>query len=109
MSITPESLEALKALCLGFALSGLLASGYEAMTCRPISFRLLQRGRLEALASLPIILFSAPLIILRNTIRGRRIERRPVSAVVAATVVAGFWSLLCGRLILDAVTMLGGA
>jgi len=38
---------------------------------------------------------------LRNTVRGRRYERRQVGAVMAATVIACFWSLMSGRLVLD--------
>lgn len=106
MHVDPASLELLKALCLGFAFSGLLASAYELVARRPMSFRLLETGGVRALASIPILLFSAPAIIVRNTIRGRRIDRRPVAAVVLATVIAGFWSILCGRLVLDAALVL---
>ncbi|WP_375459748.1 DUF6949 family protein [uncultured Enterovirga sp.] len=106
MSISPASIELLKALCLGFAFAGLLASAYELLAERPISFGLLQSGDARALASIPILVFSAPAIIIRNTIRGRRIDRRPVAGVVLATVIAGFWSLLCGRLVLDAALLL---
>ena len=42
--MTPEQIEAFYALALGFALAGVLATGYQAMTKRPASFRLLQRG-----------------------------------------------------------------
>ena len=106
MPIDPASLELLKSLCLGFAFSGLLASGYEVAAKRPVSFTLLERGGLQALLGIPILIFSAPAIILRNTIRRRRIDRRPVAAVVLATVIAGFWSILCGRLVLDAAMLL---
>lgn len=109
MSIEPASLDALKALCLGFAFAGLLANGFEALAGRPASFRLLQTGGMGALASVPVLVFCAPFLIVRNTVRGRRIERRPVIAVVAATAIAGFWSLLSGRLVLDAALFVTGA
>jgi hypothetical protein len=52
--------------------------------------------------------FSAPFIILRNTIRGRRSEQRPMTFVMLATLVACFWSLMSGRLVLDlAIGMVG--
>ena len=109
MTIEPATLEALRALALGFALSGLLASGYEALMRRPLGFGLLNRGGVEALAGVPLLIFSAPLVIVRAVIRGRREARRPVVAVVVATVIAGFWSILCGRLVLDAAHLFGAA
>lgn len=76
MQLDPARLELLEALCLGFAVSGLLASAYELVALRPVSFRLLESGGLRALASIPVLIFSAPAIIIRNTIRGRRHRSR---------------------------------
>jgi hypothetical protein len=42
-----------------------------------------------ALASLPLIAFGAPFIILRNTVRGRRIEGRPIGIVRIPDEVCG--------------------
>ena len=109
MTIAPESLEALRALCIGFAFSGLLGSGYQLLAGRPVSFRLLQGGGLLALASIPVIVFSAPFIIIRNTVRGHRVQRRPFPAVVLAGAIAATWSLLCGRVVLDAAWLFVGA
>jgi hypothetical protein len=47
----------------------------------------------------PLLIFAAPFLIIRNTIRGRRIEGRPVAFVALATVIAGFWSLMSGTLV----------
>jgi len=33
---------------------------------------------------------------MRNTVRGRRIERRRFEFVMLATVLAGFWSMMSG-------------
>ncbi len=109
MRIDPTALEALQALCLGFAFAGLLASTFELFTEQRASFHLLQAGGLLALASVPVIVFSAPFIILRNTLRGRRFERRPFGFVMAATMIACGWSLLSGRLVLDLAHRLSGA
>jgi hypothetical protein len=109
MSIDPSAIEALQALGLGFAFAGLLASGFELLTERKASFRLLQGGGLGALASIPVVVFSAPFIIVRNTVRGRQIEGRPFHFVMLATMIAGFWSLISGRLVLDVAQMLAGA
>ena len=50
---------------------------------------------------MPLIVFTAPFIILRNTLRGRRFERRPIVFVALATVIACLWGLACGRVLLD--------
>jgi len=109
MPIDPSSLEAIQALGLGFALAGMLASAFELFTEQKASFHLLQAGGVVALASVPVVVFSAPFIILRNTVRGRRFERRPFGFVMLATIIACFWSLMSGRLVLDLAHMLAGA
>lgn len=109
MQIDPTAVEAIQALGLGFAFSGLLASAFELVTDERASFSLLQAGGLVALASVPVVAFSAPFIIVRNTIRGRRFERRPFGFVMIATVIAGVWSLMAGRLVLDVAQFFVGA
>lgn len=109
MTIEPGTLEAFEALVLGFAFSGLLASGYEAVTRRSLGFGLLRRGGFEAMAGVPLLVFSAPLVIIRAVVRGRGPARQPFAAVVVATVIAGGWSILCGRLVLDAAHLFGAA
>jgi hypothetical protein len=108
MQVDPSAFEALEALALGFAFAGLLASAFELMTEQRASFHLLQAGGVVALASLPVVVFSAPVIILRNTVRGRRFERRPFHFVMIATMIACFWSLMSGRLVLDVAQLLAG-
>ena len=109
MQISPSSLESLAALALGFAFAGLLVSAFELLTRHRASFSLLHSGGALALACVPILVFSAPFIILRNTVRGRRLERRPISFVFAATVIACLWSLMSGRLVLDFAQLIAGA
>ena len=70
--MSPDAIESFFALAVGFALAGLLATGYQLATYRPASFRLLQSGpRPSAFAAVPFLAFAAPYIIVRNTIRGR--------------------------------------
>ncbi len=108
MTLTPDAVDSLRTLCIGLALSGLLASAFELFAARRASFTLLERGGLQAVAALPLLAFSAPFIILRNTIRGRRIEGRPVPFVMLATMIACGWSLVSGRVALDLAAMLVG-
>jgi hypothetical protein len=101
MSISPASMEALQSLFLGFALAGLFSSAFEYFTQNRASFKLLQLGGVRALICVPFIVFSAPFIIMRNTIRGRRIEGRKFAFAFTATVIAGFWAIASGRIALD--------
>ncbi len=95
--MTAETLRSLFALAFGLGLAGLVASAYQLATTRPLSFRLLNAGpSATALAAVPLLVFGAPFIILRNTIRGRRIEGRQFQFTMAATILAGIWSLMSG-------------
>jgi hypothetical protein len=105
--MAPGSQEALLSLAFGFACAGLIASAFEAMTQRRAGFELLQSGGIGAAACVPVVVFSAPFLIIRNTVRGRRFERRPVGFVMAATMIACFWSLMSGRVLIDIAMRIG--
>ena len=99
--MSPEALNSLFSLCLGFALAGALTSGFQAFAERPAGFRLLQEGITpHRFAAVPFLVFAAPFIIMRNTLRGVRLERRRFEFVMIATVIAGFWSLMSGTFFL---------
>ena len=99
--MSPDALNSLFSLCIGFALAGALASGYQAMAERPAGFALLAEGVApKTFAAVPFLVFAAPFIIMRNTLRGAKIERRPFEFVVMATVLSGFWSLMSGTFVL---------
>ena len=103
--MSPESIQSFIALALGFAVAGSLATGYQLVTERPLSFRLLNQGaRLVTFLAIPVLTFAAPFVIMRNVIRGRRIERRRFQFVMLATVLAGFWSLMSGTVVVAAFT-----
>ncbi len=106
MTIEPAALEALQSLFIGFAFAGLLASAFELFTEQRADFKLLQAGGLFAVASVPVVIFSAPFLILRNTARGRRIEGRPFVFVMLASMIASVWSIASGRVVLDLLQML---
>ena len=95
--MSPDALNSFFSLCIGFSLAGALASGYQAFLARPAGFGLLQETVMtKAFAAVPFLVFAAPFIIMRNTIRGRRIENRRIVFVMVATVIAGIWSLMSG-------------
>jgi hypothetical protein len=107
--IDPSAVENLQTLVVGLAFAGLVATAFELLTERRASFSLLERGGVAAFVSLPMLAFGAPFIILRNTVRGRRIEGRPFLFVMLATMIACGWSLLSGRLLLDLAHRVVGA
>ena len=98
-----ESLQSIIVLLIGFAVAGSLASGYQLVTERPLSFRLLNQGaQLVTFLAVPVLTFAAPFVIMRNVIRGRRIENRRFQFVMLATIIAGFWSLMSGTVVVMA-------
>jgi hypothetical protein len=101
LAMSPDALNSLFSLCIGFALAGALTSGYQALVHRPAGFGLLQEGAApKTFAAVPFLVFAAPFIIMRNTLRGAKVERRRVEFVMLATVLAGFWSMMSGTFFL---------
>jgi hypothetical protein len=107
LEMTPQTFDSFFALAIGFAVAGMCASGYRLFSRHVPSFRLLEVGPVPArFAAIPLLMFSAPYIIMRNTIRGRRIEGRRAEIVMLATVIAGLWSLMCGTVVVLALQAL---
>lgn len=105
--MTVESFLNLIEVALGFALAGLFTTGYQLATNRMPSFSQLSKGASTvALASVPVLVFAAPLLIMRNTIHVAIRDGRRFEFVFVATVIAGFWSLMSG---IAVVTMLQAA
>jgi hypothetical protein len=99
--MSPEAVNSFFSLCIGFALAGAFASGYQAFARRPAGFGLLNEGVVpKAFAAVPFLVFAAPFIIMRNTLLGARVESRRFEFVMMATIIAGFWSLMSGTFFL---------
>ena len=106
--MSPESIQSFIALGIGFAFAGALATAYQLLTEHPPSFHLLQRGpRPSTFAAVPLLVFAAPYVIMRNTIRGRRIEKRRFQYVMLATMLAGIWSLMSGTAVVMLLQAIG--
>jgi hypothetical protein len=102
--MSPESIHSLLTLAFGFAVAGMLGSLYQLVTARPPSFQLLGAGaQPSTVVTLPFLMLTAPFIIMRNTIRGRQIEGRSFGFAMLATIVAGYWSLMSGTLVVKAI------
>jgi|SRR3974390_348949 len=106
--MTPESVQMLFSVAFGFAVAGMCSSGYRLATTRLPSFSQLSEGPNPAtLAAIPLLVISAPFLIMRNTILGRRQEGRRFEFVFLATLIAGFWSLMSGLVLVMALQACG--
>jgi hypothetical protein len=106
--MSADQIEALFALGLGFAVAGLIATAYQLITQRPAGFDQLHQGsRLAALAAVPMLVFAAPYIIMRSTIRAARVDGQAFMPVMVATIIAGGWSLMCGTMVVSALAAVG--
>jgi hypothetical protein len=95
-----ESVTLGMSLAIGFAVAGFIASGYQLWTERPLSFRVMTEPETRvALASVPLLVFAAPFIIMQNTMRRLRARQRGLSLFFFAAAVAGFWSLMSGTVV----------
>jgi hypothetical protein len=101
MSLTQAQIESFLALGLGFAVAGLVTAVYRAFREEHPSFSLLLIGGPVSLAAIPLLAVAGPAIIMRNTMRGRRYEKRKVHFVAAATVLASLWSISIGYLVMN--------
>jgi len=106
--MTAQSVQMLLALALGFAVAGLIASGYRLATDRLPSFSMLSAGPSTAtLGMVPVLMLAAPFLIMRNTLLGRRLESRRFEFVFMATLIAGFWSLMSGLVLVTSLQACG--
>ena len=104
--MTYESVQNLLSLLLGFAAAGLLTSGYQLATSKLPTFGMLSTGPSpQAFAAVPLLMVAAPFLIMRNTLLGRRQEGRRFEFVFLATLIAGFWSLMSGMVLVRAVAL----
>ncbi len=102
--MSPESIESFLALAVGFSFAGLISTFYQLLAQRPASFRLLEQdARMASVAAVPFVVFAAPFMIMRNTLRGRVIQHRRFETVMIATVIAGLWSLMSGTCLIMAL------
>jgi len=104
--MSPEALQNLMSLALGFAVAGLFSSAYQLATSRLPSFSLLSSGPSpQAFAVVPLLVVAAPFLIMRNTLLGRRQEGRRFEFVFLATLIAGFWSLMSGMVMVSTLQL----
>jgi hypothetical protein len=105
--ISADVVASLFAVAFGFTFAGLCASGCHLVAQHLPDFRMLEAGPMVGrLAAVPLLIFSAPYLIMRNTLRGEPLERRRAESVMVATVIAGLWSLMSGTFVVMALQAL---
>jgi len=103
-----DVLTSLFSLLIGFAIAGALTSGYQAFIDRPAGFGLLKEGAApRAFAAVPFLVFAAPFIIMRNTLRDPHVKTRRIEFVMMATILAGFWSMMSGTFVVMTLQAVG--
>jgi hypothetical protein len=103
-----EAIRLVLAAGLGFGFAGLFAAAFQLATERPASFRLLNGVPPSAtLPAVAFLVFAAPYIILRNTLRGWQIENRHLVFVGLACLIATTWALMSGTVIAAGLVAMG--
>lgn len=85
----------------GFICAGFLNSIYQLVTNKIMSFDLSKQSGVVMLLSIITLIFTGPFILVRNSIRGFRIENRHAGWVAASTAISIFWSFVSGLFLLN--------
>ena len=56
---------------------------------------------------MPLLIVAAPFLIMRNTLLGAREKGRRFQFVFFATLIAGFWSLMSGQVLVMSLRACG--
>lgn len=92
---------AVYATTCGFVSAGIVSSFYTLVTDRPVRFAVELNTLWRGVVDLVLCAFTGPFIIMRNAIRGRRQDQRPVGWLVASTAIAAGWSLCSGIVVVQ--------
>lgn len=106
--MSQTQIDSFLALGLGFAFAGLVTAVYRAWRDQPPSFSMLFAGGPIGFVAIPLLAAAGPAIIMRNTLRGRKYEKRKIHFVAMATVIASFWSIAIGYQLMRLVAGLAG-
>jgi hypothetical protein len=88
---------------VGLVAGGVTVSGYRLLTNHQPSFQSRPTSAMGAFGQVLVLVFGGPLVLMRNAIRGRLIEHRPVSFLVASTVIASLWCFFSGVFLIHLV------
>jgi len=89
------------AAAAGFVASGFIGSLYQLLTDKPPKFSVEADSILAGVSSTFVCIFAGPFIIMRQAIRGRIIEDRPLGWLAASALIAAGWSLCSGIIVIE--------
>jgi hypothetical protein len=108
IAMTQAQIDSFLALGLGFAFAGFVMALYRAWRDQAPSFSMLLAGGPAGWFAVPLLVAAGPAIIMRNTLRGRKYEKRRIHFVALATMIASFWSIILGHQLLKVMASLAG-
>ncbi|WP_316859898.1 DUF6949 family protein [uncultured Cohaesibacter sp.] len=94
---------------VGFVCAGILANLYQLVARQPARFRVSLNNWATVFISVIVCTFAGPFIIMRNAVRGRRIENRPIGWLFGSSAIASVWSACSGVLLLNLITVAASA
>ena len=95
------------AAAVGFVAASIVSSLHQLVTNRPASFRLWPGSFLTTLSWVGFATVAGPAILVRNSVRGYRIQNRPLGYVLAGCGIAALWSFFCGIVLLEVLLAVG--
>ncbi len=107
--VGPELLALIYVTAVGFVCAGILASLYQVMARKPVGFRVSINSWASIVSSVIVCTFAGPFIIMRNALRGRRIEQRPIGWLFGSSAIAGIWSACSGVFWLNVLSVAANA
>ncbi len=91
----------LYAVAVGLTAGGIVISGYRWATDRAPSFQTRPETAGGALGQVLVLVFAGPLVLMRNAIRGRVLQGRPLPFVAASAVIASLWCFFSGVFLIN--------
>jgi len=86
---------------VGFVLAGILSSFVQLVSGEPMRFGLQPASVVSSLGGVLLRFIAGPAILMRNAWRGMRLEARPKFWFGLSVIVAAWWSLFIGALLID--------
>lgn len=94
-------------IAFGFVTAAILSSCFQWAMKRPMSFGMLtENGPAGSLLVIPLLAISGPVVIARNTWRGRAVQGRAWGWVWLSMALVSGWSFVIGLYVLDLVIKL---
>lgn len=86
---------------VGLVAGGIAISAYRVLTNEQPSFQARPRTPLGAFGQVLVVMFGGPLVLMRNAVRGRLIEHRPLPFLAASAVIASLWCFFSGAFLVN--------